>query len=207
MAGFICGFVVSIPIGPVNVTVINTALRKGFVAAFLVGLGAIAAEVLYAALALAGHTSIFDKPQVKFALHSIALVAIAGLGVRYLLTRPEKLESSVAKAEAVDERWHHPRALVLGFILTISNVLLILVWASLGAVLFEHEWVTPQLRSRAICLTGVLAGGATWFFLLAFFVSRAHRWIKPATLTILMRGCGVVFLGFAALLAWKLFRA
>jgi threonine/homoserine/homoserine lactone efflux protein len=46
-----------------------------------------------------------------------------------------------------------------------------------------------------------------WFLLLAFFVSRAHRRVKDQTLTILVRCCGVLFLGFAGLLAWKLFRS
>ncbi len=55
-AGLLCGFVVSLPVGPVNLTVINRALRKGFGPAFLVGVGAICAETLYAVLMLAGHS-------------------------------------------------------------------------------------------------------------------------------------------------------
>ena len=64
IAGFVCGFVVSVPVGPVNLTVINQALRRGFGAAFLVGLGAIAAESLYATLMLWGHSSILHERQV-----------------------------------------------------------------------------------------------------------------------------------------------
>jgi threonine/homoserine/homoserine lactone efflux protein len=36
-AGCFCGFVVSVPVGPVNLTVINQALRKGFGIAFYRG--------------------------------------------------------------------------------------------------------------------------------------------------------------------------
>lgn len=205
IAGFICGFVVSVPVGPVNLTVINQALRKGFGTAFLVGIGAITAETFYATLMLWGHASILGKPQVVLALRLVAVVVITALGVRYLLFRPERLDASEAVAEKVDKRWHHPRSFFLGFALTISNLMLVVVWATLATLLFAHDWIVPNRMSRVLCVLGVLGGGVTWFFLLAFFVSRAHRRVKNETLMVLVRGCGVLFLGFAALLALKLF--
>lgn len=205
VAGCFCGFVVSVPVGPVNLTVINQALRNGFWIAFLAGLGAIFAESIYASLMLAGHSSILDKPSVVLVLRIAAVVVIALLGVRYLLANTDKLELSAATAERVDQRWHHPRSFLLGFILTISNLMLLLIWATLAAVLFARDWVQPDLASRAVCIAGVFTGGALWFFLLAFFVSRAHRRVKPKTLTVLVRASGIVFLLFAGLLAYKLF--
>ena len=205
LAGLGCGFVVSVPVGPVNLTVINNALRNGFLSAFLAGLGAIVAESIYAALMLAGHSSLLDQPKVSFALRIVAVAVIAGLGVRSLLAKPDQVEAqSVAAAERTDVRWHHPKTFLLGFALTISNLMLVLLWATLAALLFAREWVTPAPLSRMVCLAGVFAGGVLWFFLLAFFVSRAHRRVKPRTLTLLVRGCGVVFLIFAGLLAYRL---
>jgi threonine/homoserine/homoserine lactone efflux protein len=204
-AGSLCGFVVSVPVGPVNLTVINQALRKGFWIAFLAGLGGIFAECIYASLMLAGHSSILDKPSVVLVMRVVAVVAIALLGIRNLMTKPEKIELSAVTAQRVDERWHHPRSFLLGFILTISNLMLLLLWATLAAVLFARDWVQPDLANRTMCVVGVFCGGTLWFFLLAFFVSRAHRRVKPKTLTILVRACGVVFLLFAGMLAYELF--
>ena len=204
IAGIVCGFLVSVPVGPVNLTVINQALRRGFGAAFLMGLGAIFAEALYASLMLWGHTSILDEPRVVLALRIVAVVVIAGLGVRYLLFKAERLDASEEKANQLSERWHHPQSLFLGFALTITNFMLVVVWATMVTLLFAHEWVTRARASRVLCVMGVLVGGSVWFFLVAFFVSRAQRRIKAGTLTLLVRGCGVVFLGFAALLAYKL---
>jgi L-lysine exporter family protein LysE/ArgO len=206
IAGIVCGFVVSIPVGPVNLTLINQALRKGFLRAFLVGLGAIFAETVYATLLMAGHSSVLDKPHVRDAFRIIAVVVIVGVGLRSLFFKPEKFQASEAVAERMDERWHHPRAFLLGFILTISNLMLVVLWATLAAVLFARDWVQPELLSRATCSVGVFAGGTGWFALLAYFVSRAHRRVKLETLTIMVRGCGVVLIVFAALLAYKLFQ-
>ena len=205
VAGFACGFVVSIPVGPVNLAVINQALRRGFSRAFLVGLGAACAETIYATALLAGHSSILDQPMIRDALRVVAVVVIAVIALRSLLLKPKPLEASEATAERVDERWHHPRAFLLGFLLTISNLMLVVLWATLSAVLFAREWVQAAAADRAACSAGVLLGCSLWFFLLAWFVSRAHRRITPRTLLLLTRVCGVVLLVFAALLAYKLF--
>ena len=207
LAGLVCGFVVSVPVGPVNLTVINHALRRGFLQAFLVGVGAVTAETLYASVLMAGHTAILNLPPVRIALRITAVVVIAVIGLRSLLFKEEKFQASAAaRAEKVDERWHHPRAFLLGFILTLSNLMLLVLWATLSALLFAREWVQPELPSRSMCTVGVFAGGVVWFFLLAFFVSRAHRRVNPRVLTALVRGCGGVFLLFAGLLAFKLFQ-
>ena len=125
--------------------------------------------------------------------------------IRSLVAKPDQVEAqSAVAAERAEVRWHHPKTFLLGFVLTISNLMLVLLWATLAALLFAREWVTPAPLSRMICLAGVFGGGVVWFFLLAFFVSRAHRRVKPRSLTLLVRGCGIVFLVFAALLAYRL---
>jgi len=206
LAGFIAGFVVSVPVGPVNLTVINQALRRGFGTAFLVGIGAMCAETVYASLMLWGHASILDAPRVVRVMRIIAVAVIAAMGVRYLLFKSERVGDSADQARKLDERWHHPRSFFLGFGLTISNLMLVVVWATVVTLLSAHEWVIQTRASRMLCATGVLSGGSTWFLLLAFFVSRAHRRVKDQTLTVLVRCCGVLFLVFAAWLAWKLFQ-
>ena len=133
------------------------------------------------------------------------MVVIAVLGIRYLLFNADRLDASEAAANKLDDRWHHPQSFFLGFALTITNFMLVVVWATLITVAFAHEWVTPRLASRVLCITGVLVGGSTWFFLVSFFVSRAHRRVKSKTMTLLVRACGVLFLCFAGLLAYKLF--
>ena len=214
LAGIVCGLVVSVPVGPVNLTVINQALRRGFGAAFLMGLGAVCADSIYASLVLWGHSSILQTPRIcgiprKNIILGVRIAAVAVitvLGIRYLLFNTNRLDASEAAASKLDDRWHHPQSFFLGFALTITNFMLIVVWATLITVVFAHEWVTPRLASRSLCITGVLAGGSVWYFLVSFFVSRAHRRVKSETLTLLVRGCGVLFLCFAGMLAYKLFQ-
>jgi threonine/homoserine/homoserine lactone efflux protein len=152
-----------------------------------------------------GYTGV-PRTNIVLGVRIAAVVVIAGLGIRHLLFKAERLDASEAAANKLDDRWHHPRSFFLGFALTITNFMLVVVWATLITVAFAHEWVTPRLASRILCITGVLVGGSTWFCLMSFFVSRAHRRVKSETLTRLVRSCGVLFLCFAGLLAYKLFR-
>ena len=207
-AGYLSGLILSLPfpVGPVNLTVINQALRKGFLSAFLVGLGAVLAETIYAGTMLAGHLVILDLPYVRLGFHLAAIGLIAGMGLRSVRFREEQAEVHDADiATKVESRWHHPRSFILGFVLNISNLMLLVIWATAATVLSEHDWVTSARASRWTCAVGVLAGGATWFAVLAFLVSRAHRRVRPAVLTYLVRCGGVAVLVLALLLAYKLF--
>ena len=206
LAGFLTGFVVCLPIGPVNLTVINTALRKGFLSAFLVGCGAVCADLIYVGLALAGHATLPRDPRVLTVLRAVAVVVVAGLGIRNLLLKTEKFEAkSEAVAERVDERWHHPRSFLLGFLLPITNLGLLVLWATIVTALDSRDWVDMDKHaSRWFCAIGVAIGAGLWFLLISWLVSRAHKRITPGALAWLARGCGVVFLVFAVLLVINL---
>jgi threonine/homoserine/homoserine lactone efflux protein len=199
VAGFAAGFMVAIPVGPLGLTVVNTALRRGFGVAFLAGLGGVCGEAVYAALMLAGHSSLLSQPRVAYVLQLLSVAVLLGLGVKYLFSQPARLAASEAVAVRTDERWHHPSAFLLGFFLTVSNLALLVLWATLTALLFGHGWVQPDHISRLVCFGGVMLGGSAWFALLAFSVSRAHRRVSPRALTLLVRACGAVFLVFALL--------
>ena len=56
LTGFLSGFVLSVPVGPVNLTIINEGARRGLLWALLIGFGATAMEVIYCALAFTGFT-------------------------------------------------------------------------------------------------------------------------------------------------------
>jgi threonine/homoserine/homoserine lactone efflux protein len=204
-AGFIVGFAACVPLGPVNITVIHQALHRGFLRAFLTGLGAICAETIYAGLALAGHSHLPNNPILLAAMRGAAVVVAAFLGIKNLLHKPDEQQSERI-AERLDQRWHHPQAWLLGFLMTLSNLTLFLLWATLAAVLFAHGWVEPDASSRSLCLSGVFVGGLFWYSLLAEIVARAHRSIRPESINLLIRGCGAFFLALAILLAYRIFR-
>src|SRR6476619_4345643 len=63
--GMISGFIISIPVGPVNLTIVNEGARRGFKWAMLIGIGATVMELIYCFIAFTGLASFFTRGYVK----------------------------------------------------------------------------------------------------------------------------------------------
>ena len=56
--GFLIGMLLSMPVGPVNLTIINGAAQRGFKYAMLIGLGAATMDVIYCTIAFTSFSSL-----------------------------------------------------------------------------------------------------------------------------------------------------
>src|SRR5579859_8037391 len=85
--GFLFGFLLSIPVGPVNITITNEGAQRGFKFGALVGLGASTMEFIYCALAFTGFASIFSKGMVKHLMEVFSFGFMVFLGLRFLMAK------------------------------------------------------------------------------------------------------------------------
>src|SRR2546422_6496316 len=104
MTGFLSGFIISIPVGPINLTIINEGARRGFAWAALIGLGATAMEVIYCAVAFTGFASIFGSRVVKAAMELFSFAFMLYLGIRFLVAK----KKHEREAEEFHGRLDHP---------------------------------------------------------------------------------------------------
>ena len=82
---FFISFVGSIHPGPLNLSVIQTTLQKGFYPALLLALGGVIPEIIYGYLAVEG-VMIFEKYPVVFNIMQWAVVPILlGLGIKQII--------------------------------------------------------------------------------------------------------------------------
>lgn len=154
---------------------------------------------------MAGHANLQDHPNWMTVFGIVAVIAVAFMGFRNLFHRFDEGRSERI-AERLDRKWKHPRAWFFGFLLTSSNLTLLILWATLAAILLARGWVQPDVASRTSCVAGVFTGGLLWYTTLAAIVGRAHRQIHPKTISLLIRICGAFFLVLAATLAYRIFR-
>src|SRR3954447_8845362 len=85
VTGFISGFILSVPVGPINLTIINEGARRGFLWAALIGLGASAMEVIYCTIAFTSFSSFFtQKSFVKAAMEVFSFAFMLFLGIKFL---------------------------------------------------------------------------------------------------------------------------
>src|SRR5438874_7389368 len=87
LTGFLSGLLLSIPVGPINLTIMNEGARRGFYWAFMIGLGATAMEVIYCFIAFTGFASFFQRGYIKAAMELFSFVFMLFLGVKFLFAK------------------------------------------------------------------------------------------------------------------------
>src|SRR3954447_10502973 len=87
LTGFLSGLLLSVPVGPINLTIMNEGARRGFYWALMIGLGATTMEVIYCFIAFTGFASFFTKGIIKAAMELFSFVFMLFLGVKFLVTK------------------------------------------------------------------------------------------------------------------------
>ncbi|OMD58083.1 hypothetical protein BSK62_11555 [Paenibacillus odorifer] len=77
----ILGLSLSAPLGPINAAQLNKGLRGGFMPAWIVGLGAVSADIIYMLLVYFGLIHLLDAPFVKVFLWLFGFFVLVYSGV------------------------------------------------------------------------------------------------------------------------------
>jgi threonine/homoserine/homoserine lactone efflux protein len=202
LTGFISGLLLSIPVGPVNLTILNEGSRRGFVWALLIGLGASVMEVIYCFIAFTGFASFFTRGYVKAAMELFSFVFLLFLGVKFLMAKSVQAPVHFAVAtdrfeERIEKRLHPHSAFMTGLVRVLGNVGVLVFWIILAANFISREWVTPDWPGKLACVAGVLVGTSLWFTALSWVVSLGHGKWSEQTLLRIERFSGVGLLALA----------
>jgi threonine/homoserine/homoserine lactone efflux protein len=208
LTGFFFGFILSVPVGPVNLTIINEGARRGLLWALLIGFGATAMEVIYCALAFTGFASFFDGRVIKAAMELTSFVFFLYLGIRFLMARA--IVPMAPVEDKLQEKLHPRSAFAIGFVRVMGNPGVLLFWIVLAANFKSREWVPSSVAGVASCVAGVAAGTNLWFSGLSYAVSRGHRKFTERTLLRMEHVSGLCLLALAlvqgAHIVWQMSR-
>lgn len=213
LTGLIFGLLLSIPVGPVNLTIMNEGARRGFFRAMMIGAGASMMEVIYCAIAFMGFSAFFDNRLVKASMEVFSFVFLLFLGIKFLMAKtvvaPTHLSDATDKIEErIGEKLHPRSAFMTGFVRVMGNPGVLLFWIFLAAYFMSREWVEPNLRGKVACVTGVALGTGLWFFGLSYGVARGHGRFSEKTLLQMEHFSGAMLLGLGLIhgahIAWQL---
>src|SRR5690348_16464406 len=158
LTGFISGLLLSIPVGPINLTIMNEGARRGFKWAALIGLGATTMEVIYCFVAFTSFASFFTKGYIKAAMELFSFVFMLFLGVKFLMaksveTSPVQLGAAANKIEVrIEERLHPHSAFMTGLVRVMGNLGVLVFWIILAANFISREWVSPDWPGKLACV-------------------------------------------------------
>lgn len=194
IAGMSIGLAMSAPVGPVNLVVIRAALNCGFRAAFLAGLGAILADMCMAGIAAFGLNSIAQF----ITAYETPLQIIGGLLLVFLGIRTARTHFAAADLDPVLQA----ATPGLTFTLSVTNPGLVLGFLSIFSSMSGFLALGTSPYRPLLVLLGVAMGGALWWLVLSFVVSRAKSRLSATTLDGINRWSGifVAAFGFALLL-------
>jgi threonine/homoserine/homoserine lactone efflux protein len=202
LTGFISGFLVSFPVGPINLTIINEGARRGFKWAILIAAGAVLMETIYCTLAFMGASTFFTHQTMKAAVELISFLLMLYLGVKFLRAREVEAHSRIE--DRIEERLRPHSAFMTGFVRVLGNPGVLLLWITLTATFVSHDWVGVNYREKVACILGVCLGTAAWFILLSYGVSLGHKKFSPKGLLLMEHISGAILLLVALALGTRL---
>ncbi|MGN6103498.1 MAG: LysE/ArgO family amino acid transporter [Kofleriaceae bacterium] len=173
LIGAAAGALTGVPIGPVNVAVIDAAYRHTLRRAIAVGLGGALADGLYAALGVIGVKPFLDSypsiPPILFLVSGLVLLAYGFLTARSQPVAPAQPPPDEAQLSSTTlqrrEMWS---GFTVGLALIILNPAAIVTWVVLIARLIPDASSTGGSAFAA----GVMIGSFGWFALVAYLTHK-----------------------------------
>jgi threonine/homoserine/homoserine lactone efflux protein len=195
--GLMIGLSIAAPLGPIGILCTNRTLAQGPRQGFICGLGAAAADALYAlagtvALAAIAQWMISDREELRV----VGGIFLVYLGARTFL-RPGIVMTAPGKLPALlPPGWQ--AAFLSTFLLTLANPMTLLSFAAVfaGLGVTSVGMVLGARSAAAALVVGVFLGSALWWLILSTCIGRLRHYIGVRTLTLINRVCGTVLTAF-----------
>ena len=171
---FIISFIGSIHPGPVNLSVIQTTLQKGFHSALLLAFGGVIPEIIYGYLAVEG-VILFEKyPKVFSVMNWTVVPILLGLGIQQIL-HSEKPKQFVKPLKIVEET-ALKGASTRGFFLSLFNPQLLPYWI---VVLINYQHYSflkiSEFSDKLFFVLGTSTGAFTLSYVYAYLAFKQRE--------------------------------
>jgi threonine/homoserine/homoserine lactone efflux protein len=189
--GVAIGALTGVPIGPVNVAVIDAAYRHTLRRAYAVGMGGAIADFLYATLGIVGIGPYLQEypllPRVLFAISGVVLIVYGAITVR---TRPvSPLGADAPRATSPSTDWWS--GFWVGIALIVLNPAALVTWV---VIVGSHLSSAGHLDGF-IAACGIFTGSFAWFALVAYLTNHGKRVMGEKAVWI-PRVVGMLLIGY-----------
>lgn len=198
--GLIIGFLSCIPIGPVNVWVVNTLIKRDFNSAFAIALGGCLMDFIYFMVVLTGLSFFNFTPKIILFLKIVGVVFLFLFGLKEIFVKTRNFN--------LDEHSETNKKTLIGFFLLgvviySSNPALIVSMSGLAAAIKSWNLFDYNLRSYFALSLGISLGSAFWFYLLLSIIKKYENKIPERFYANFSRVCGVLIVVISIYMAFK----
>ncbi len=186
-----------IPLGPVNLEVFHTALKKHYPQAVAVAAGGALGDAIWAIVAFFGVTPFLGSPKMEAIFYVLTAVITGVLGAYAL--RESKIIAQKAEEchvpNGIRKRW----ALLKGLSMVLVNPLGIVSWMICLQFLKGMKFYIPmELRFEILFFIVVIAGALCYFMLVVFITNKMKHFFNPARRGKVTKWLGIVLVLLSA---------
>lgn len=187
--GIAIGALISAPMGPIGMLVIQRTLGKGRWAGFFTGMGASLSDVIYCLLTgfcLSFITGFIEKHQMLITV--VGSIVLAAFGV--YLFRKNPTRSLTTQTTDASNYWSD---FATGFLLTFSNPLILFFIIGLFA---RFNFILPEFTvwHHITAYLTIVLGAMMWWSVVTALVSRLGRRINVRSLKLINRIIGIILI-------------
>lgn len=195
--GFLIGFAIAAPIGPIGILCIQRSLHEGFIIGFMTGMGATIADGIYgsvAAFSLTAVSSILITH--KFWIRLIGGLLLLYLGSKTALTPPAQKSNVKGKERSPIHACLTTTLLTLTSPMTILAFVAVFTGLGIGSA-HTNPWHAIML------VLGIMAGSGTWWLILSSFIAFViHKRMSPRLMKLINWISGGILFTFGLTALW-----
>ena len=192
--GLAIGALISAPMGPIGMLIIQRTLSKGRWPAFFTGIGAALSDLLYCLLAGFGLSFITDViERHQFALQVFGSIVLAAFGLFLFRKNPTR---SLKTAE-VDGRSYWGD-FISGFFLTVSNPLILFFIIGLFA-LFNFILPEYEIFHYIWAYLTIFGGALIWWYIVTLLVNKLRSRFNVRSLWLVNRIVATILIAMAVI--------
>jgi threonine/homoserine/homoserine lactone efflux protein len=203
VVGLIAGFLISIPVGPINVAVVNTFIKHNFKLAFAIAVGGGLMDFVYFIVFLNG-LSLFQLPdQITLILKIVGVLFIFGFGLKEVFIKKANFNLS--------EKDNKKTPTVIGFfllgvIIYASNPTLLATMSGLAAFFRSWNLIANDFYHYLAVSIGLGIGSALWSYVLIVVMRKYQKRLPEQFFINFSRTCGVLIILISFYMAFTIYQ-
>ncbi|WP_246942070.1 LysE family transporter [Bacillus pinisoli] len=186
------GLSLAAPIGPINAAQLDRGIKSGFFYAWIIGLGSVAADIVYMCAVYLGMVHFIEIPFVKAFLWLFGFFVLVYTGIESVLSAVNLQADDRGNANS------YIKTFFTGFFMAISNPLTILFWLGIYGSILAKTSATLATDQLMLYSFAIILGLLIWDFAMAAVASSFRRLLTPQLLRTISVISGLSLIGFGA---------
>lgn len=196
------GFALSIPIGPINIKMVNQGLKDGFWNSWIVGIGGMTADLVLMFLIYFGLSEKLTTTLAQAVMWVFGAVVLSYLGYESIMDAQNTTDFETALEADGGRQESLSRSFLSGFLIAISNPLNIVFWIGIYGSVLAATVNQVGIEVALLYSASIFIGIISWDLGLATAIHYGRRFVTAKLLRYFSIGAGLLLIGFGMMFAY-----